>query len=127
MKDGVVEGRIRGVAVRFPTAIRQVEFDRAADRFAAVEPDHGVGKIRTGFAVPGAELDDLDVVAGDGTKAPSEIAGEPARLQFQFARRALRGKERAFVDARGIASSAYRSAESIGEGGIAVSGVIAAL
>ena len=103
MEDRVIEGWVRGMTVRFPTAIGQVEFDGAADGVAAVEPDDGIGKIRTGLAVPGSELDDLNFVAGDGTKLATEIAGEPARLQFQFAGRALCGKECAFVDAGGIA------------------------
>ena len=96
VQDRVVEGGVGGVAVCFPAAIRQVELDRAADRIAAIEPDDGVGEIRAGGAIPGAELDDLDVIAGDGTESPAEVAGKPARLQFQFARRALR-QERARV------------------------------
>ena len=103
VQDRVVEGRVGGVAVRFPAAIGQVELDRAANRFAGIEPDDGVGEIRTGGAVPGAKLDDLNVVPRDGTKSPAEVAGEPARLQLQFARDALRRKERAFVDTRRIA------------------------
>ena len=103
VQNRVVEGGVGGVAVRFPTAIGQVELDRAADRVAGIEPDDGVGEIRSGGAIPGAELNDLDVIAGDGMELSSEIAGKPARLQFQFARGALRRKERAFVDTRGIA------------------------
>jgi hypothetical protein len=33
----------------------------------------------------------------------AEVAGKPARLQFQFARGALRKKQRAFVDTRALA------------------------
>jgi hypothetical protein len=43
------------------------------------------------------------LLAGYGNEVPAEIAGEPAGLQFQFARSALRGEEGAFVDARGVA------------------------
>jgi len=91
------------MAMRFPTAIGQVELDRAANRFAAVDPDRRVGKIRTGFPIPGAELDDLDLVAGYRRKSSPKIAREPARLEFQFSRRAEGGKKRAFMDTRGIA------------------------
>ena len=103
VQDRVIESGVGGVAVRFPAAIREVEFDRAADRIAGIESDDGVGEIRSGRAIPGAKLDDLNVVAGDGMELSAEVAGKPARLQFQFAGGALRRKERAFMDARGIA------------------------
>ena len=85
MNDRVVKRGVGGMAVRLPISIREIELDRTADWFAAVDPDGGVRKIWTGFAVPGAELNDLDFVPGDGSEAASEIAGEPARLKFQFA------------------------------------------
>ena len=97
VQDRVVEGGVGGVTVRFPAAICQVELDRAADRFAGIESDDGVGKIRSGGAIPRAKLDDLNVVAGDAMEPSAEVAGKPARLQFQFARDALRRKQRAFV------------------------------
>src|SRR3954466_11569336 len=98
MKDDAVERRVGGMAVAFPTAIGQVELDGAADRIAAVDSNRGVGKIRAGFAVPGAELDDVDLIAGDGSKAPPEITREPAGLELEFARSAQRGEEGALVD-----------------------------
>ena len=98
VKDGVIERGIRGMAVRFPTAIGQVELDGAPKRLAAIDANRGVGKIGSGFAVPSAELNDLDLVAGYGSETPAEIAGEPAGLQFEFGRRAERGKEGAFMD-----------------------------
>ena len=102
VKDRVVKSRVGGMAVRFPTPIREIELDRAADGLAAVDANSGIGKIGTGFAVPSAELDDLDLVAGDGSEAAAEITGEPARLELKFARGAERGEKRAFVDAGGI-------------------------
>ena len=80
VKNSVVERRVRGMAVRFPTPIREIELDRATNWIAAVEANRCIGKIGTGFAVPGAELDDLDFVSSDGSKAATEIAGEPTRL-----------------------------------------------
>lgn len=102
MQDGVIKRGVGGMAVRFPAAIGEIEFNGAANWVAVVDPDDGIGKIGARLAVPGAELDDLDLFSGHGNKAPAEIAGKPARLQFQLAQRALGGKERAFMDARGI-------------------------
>src|ERR1051326_2165869 len=87
MEDRVVEGRVRGMPVCFPAAICKIEFDSAANWVAAVDANGGVGKIGTRLAIPNAELDDLDFVAGDGSKATAEITGEPACLKFQLARR----------------------------------------
>ena len=64
VKDGRFERWIRGMTVRFPTAIQQIDFDAAANWFAAVDANRSVAKIRAGFAVPGAELDDVDFIAG---------------------------------------------------------------
>ena len=106
------------MAVRFPTPIREIELDRAADGLAAVDANRGIGKIGTGFAVPSAELDDLDLIAGDGSEAAAEITGEPARLEFEFARGAERGEKRAFVDAGGITKRRITAGEvHWGEGG----------
>ena len=91
------------MSVCFPTAISQIELDRATHRLTGIDPDDGIRKIRTGCAVPGAELNDRHVIAGYGTESATEISSEPAGLQFQFAWDALCGKEGAFVDTRRIA------------------------
>jgi hypothetical protein len=52
--------------------------------FAAVDTDCSIAKIRTGFTVPNAELNDVDSIAIRADKLSSEISGEPARLQFQL-------------------------------------------
>ena len=64
----------------FPTAIANVELDAAPNRPAAVYTDRRVPKVGSGFAVPGAELDDVDFLSGSGNKMFAEISGEPARL-----------------------------------------------
>jgi hypothetical protein len=74
--------RIRRVAVRFPVAIDEINFDAAANWFTAIYPNRGIAKIRSSFAVPGAELDDIDLIAGSRNKMFPEIPGEPARLQL---------------------------------------------
>jgi len=68
---------------------------------AAVYANSSVTKIGPGFAVPGAELDDVDLVTGRADKIFSKIAGKPARLQLEFVRCAQRKKKRAFVDTSG--------------------------
>src|SRR2546423_1188661 len=80
MQDSVVESGIDGMPVGFPTAIGEIEFDRAPERISAVDANGGIGKIRSGFAIPSAELDDFDFVARNGSEASPEIAGEPACL-----------------------------------------------
>ena len=85
VQDRVVEGWVGGVTVGFPAAICQVELDRAADGIAAIKSDDSVGEIGPGGTIPRAELDNLDVIAGDGTESSAEVAGKPARLQFQCA------------------------------------------
>ena len=68
MQHGVVKCRIGRVSVHFPISIGKIELDAAANRFFAVQPDRGVGKIRSGFAIPGSELHDFQIFAGDGAK-----------------------------------------------------------
>ena len=80
MQDRVIESGVGGVSVRFPAAIGQVEFNRAANRLTGVESDDGVGKVWSGRAIPSAKLDDLNFVAGNGMELSAEIAGEPPRL-----------------------------------------------
>ena len=103
VQDRVVEGGVGCVTVRLPAAICQVELDRAADRIAGIKSDDGVGEIWSGGAIPRAKLDDLNIIAGDGMEPSAEVAGKPARLQFQFARGALWREQRALVETRGIA------------------------
>ena len=85
MQHSLVKGRIYSMPVRVPVSVDHIEFDSTADCFTAVDANSSTVKVGTGFPVPGSELDDLNFVAGDGTKLATEIAGEPARLQFQFA------------------------------------------
>ena len=64
----------------FPTAIANVDLDAAANWIAAIYPNRRVTKVGSGFAIPGAELDDVDFLSGIGDKMFAEISGEPARL-----------------------------------------------
>ena len=80
--------------------VGQIKFDAAAQRFAAIETNRGVGKIGAGLPVPNAELHDVDFIPGGRDKLASKIAGKPARLQLQLGGRARDRQKRAFVDAR---------------------------
>ena len=95
-----VEGGIGGVAVRLPILVGEIELDAAAQNFSAIDPDCGVGKIGAGFAIPGAELHDLDLFARRAGERPPEIAREPARLQLQLGEIARLRKERALANFR---------------------------
>jgi hypothetical protein len=127
VEDGIVESGVGGMAVRFPTTIREVELDRAAKWVAAVNSNGGVAKIGTSFAIPSAELDDLDLVAGDRSEAPTEIAGEPARLELELAGSAEVRKEGAFVNAGGITKLGVSSGEQHLGGGSKAGGIDHAL
>ena len=62
MQYGLIEGRIGRVSVGFPVLVDQIELDVATLDFAAIDPDGGVGKIGAGFAIPDAELYDLNLL-----------------------------------------------------------------
>jgi hypothetical protein len=74
--------RIRRVGVRFPVAIDEINFDTVPYRLTAVYANRGIAKIGSSFAIPGAELDDIDLIAGSRDKMFPEIPGEPARLHL---------------------------------------------
>jgi len=85
--------------MQIPVPIDQIDFDAAAQRFAAIHPNRGVAKIGAGFAVPGAKLDNVDLVAGRADEIVPEFAGEPACLELKLVWRPKRKKKRAVVDA----------------------------
>ncbi|PYJ74423.1 MAG: hypothetical protein DME77_11510 [Verrucomicrobia bacterium] len=63
----------------FPAAIAHIEFDAPTNWITAVYSNRSVAKIRSGFAIPRAELNDVDLVSGSADKTFTEIAGKPAR------------------------------------------------
>src|SRR5215210_3727771 len=83
VQDRVLECRVRGVTVRFPTPIGEIKFNAAPFHFAAIDANRCAGEIGTGFPVPCSELHDLDPFSAAGTEAPPEIPREPARLKFE--------------------------------------------
>ena len=91
------------MTVCFPTAIAHIELDTASNRIAAIYLNCRIAKIRSRFAVPRAELDNLDFVAGTTDKVFAEISGEPARLELQFIWNTRSEEQRTLTNARGIA------------------------
>jgi hypothetical protein len=84
VKHSRFERWVSRVTMCFPTAIKQIDLDAAANRFSAIYPNCSIAKVRASFTVPGAELDNLDLVSGRADKLFAEVSGKPARLQLQF-------------------------------------------
>jgi hypothetical protein len=113
------------VTVCFPAPISQVELDRTANWFAAIESDNGAGKIWSSGAVPNAELNDFYVMTGDRSKSAAKVAGEPTCLQLELARDAFSGKERAFMDTRRITKLGVKfSGLHLGGSGASIEGSV---
>jgi hypothetical protein len=99
VQDRVLERSIDRVAMRFPAPIGQIEFNAPANDLFSIYANRGPLKIGTRLAVPCAELDNLDRLATDTSKAAAEVAGKPARLQLQFVRVSRSRKKGALPDA----------------------------
>jgi hypothetical protein len=84
VKHSRFERWVSRVTMCFPTAIKQIDLDAAANRFSAIYPNCSIAKVRASFTVPGTELDNLDLVSGRADKLFAEVSGKPARLQLQF-------------------------------------------
>src|SRR5207302_1848027 len=93
VQNGLIERGIGRVAVQLPVAINQIDLDRAAQRFASIYANRGIRKIGSSFAIPSAELNDVDLVTGRAGEILSKLAGEPARLQLELVRHAKRKKK----------------------------------
>jgi hypothetical protein len=84
MQYSRLKGRVRGMVVRFPTPIQKIDLDTTANWIATVDSDRSITKIRPSFPIPGAELDNVNFVAGGSDEMSSKISGKPSGLQFQF-------------------------------------------
>ena len=103
MQHRVFESGVGGMTMCFPVAVRQIEFNASANRFASIETNGRVAEIRSGLTVPHPELHNVDLVAAGADELVTEIAREPARLQLQFARNFFRREECALAHARHLA------------------------
>src|SRR4029077_8922852 len=68
VEHGCVEGWIDRVTMCFPAAVKQIYLDAAPNHLTVIYPNCSIAKIRTSFAVPGAELDDINFVSGSADK-----------------------------------------------------------
>ena len=78
------------MTVCFPTAIEKIDLDAARNWYPAIYSNYSITKIRSGFAVPSAELDNVDFISGGADKMFAKISGKPARLQLELGRNARR-------------------------------------
>ena len=85
VQNRFIERRISGVPVQFPIPVGEIELDSAAHNRAIRHAQRDVVKIRTGFAIPNTELNDLNFVPGERVEFSAEFSCEPAGLQLEFA------------------------------------------
>src|SRR6266850_2571749 len=84
VQHSLVKSWIGRVTVRFPTAIQKIDLDAPANWITAVDSNRSITKIRSGFAVPCAELDDVDFVSSGADEMLPEISSKPAGLELQL-------------------------------------------
>ena len=74
------------MTVRFPATIQKIDLNASANWITAIDSNRSVSKVRSGFAVPCAELDDLDFISSAANEMLPEISGKPASLELQLRR-----------------------------------------
>src|SRR5207249_906992 len=95
VEDRLFKCGIGRVTVCLPAAVVHIEFDAAADRISVIYPNCGIAKIRSRLAIPGPELDNIDLVTGNADKMFAEIhrrtsvLAAPAHLGCVTGKRAL--------------------------------------
>src|SRR5882724_8512103 len=90
------------MAVQFPVAIEQIDFDRTAQDWPAGDSNGGILKIGTGLAIPKTELNDLNRFANGRLEFSAKFTGEPPRLQFELVRNLRCGEQRSFTHPSGF-------------------------
>ena len=83
VKDDILVSGIGRVAVLLPAGGLEIDFDGAAV-LASVEADDGLGEVRSGFAVPLAEVGDGNRASRGGGEFAAAGSGEPAGLPGEF-------------------------------------------
>ena len=83
VKDGVGKRGIGGMTVCFPIGTAGIDFDVTGES-RAIDLDGGVGEIGSGAVVPLAELGDAERASVLEFEIPTECAGKPERLEFEF-------------------------------------------
>ena len=112
VQHSLVKSWIGRVTVRFPTAIQKIDLDAPANWITGVDSNGSIAKIRPSFAIPRAELDDLDLISSGADEMFAEISGKPASLQLQLRWDSRRDKQRPFTNTIGIAQLCVTISES---------------
>jgi hypothetical protein len=84
VQRGVIECWVGCMAVQFPVAIEQIDFDGAAQGGAISDADDSVVKIGAGLAIPKTKLDDFDRFSSERSEFSAKFTSEPARLQLEL-------------------------------------------
>jgi hypothetical protein len=84
VQSDVVERWVGSMAMQFPVAIEQIDFDGTAQGRAISDADDGVLKIGAGLAIPDTKLDDLDRFSSERLEFSAKFTSEPARLQLEL-------------------------------------------
>src|ERR1700746_39214 len=84
MKNHVSERWVLPVQVSFPIGSRQIKLDISRQSLVPVNSDQSMDKIRTGFLVPEAELENLDRRTAGRPKGRTERTRIPKRLILKF-------------------------------------------
>src|SRR5207248_9990544 len=95
------------MAVQFPIAIEQIDFDRAAQDWPAGEANGGILKIGTGLAIPKTKLNDVNQFSNKRLELSAKFTSERARLQYQLVRNLRCSKQRSFADQNGMVAYLY--------------------
>src|SRR5437016_1537499 len=84
VQNGVIECRVGRMAMQFPIAIEQIDFDSAARGGAIPDADGSVLKIGASLAVPKTKLDNFHRFSSERAEFSAKFTSEPARLQLEL-------------------------------------------
>src|SRR5947209_3191360 len=115
VKDGLIEGGVHGMAVRFPIPIYEIDFNAAALGRSAVQANGSVFEIGACFPIPGAELNHFNLVAARAAELSAELTGKPSSLKFQLIRNPQRKEKSGLAHASCVAQ--FRIAQNVLGGG----------
>jgi hypothetical protein len=86
VENRVIECRIGSMAVQFPVAIEQIDFNRTVQNGPTSNPDSSVLKIGAGLVIPNTKLYDFDRVSGQRLEFATKFTREPTCLQLELVR-----------------------------------------
>src|SRR5947209_9206843 len=102
MQSGVIECWVGCMAMQFPVAIEQIDFNGAAQGGAVSDTDDSVLKIGAGLVIPKTKLDDFNRFPGERSEFSAKFTSEPARLQLELIWNLGQQDQLSFANARGL-------------------------